>query len=194
MVEFESIRPIIDSLSKQYIGSDYKVDTKAVHGTVELNQIEMLSKRSFPMCMKHTHQKLKETHHLKHMARMQFGLFLKVNFNHNFKLSSFQSSSFSNFNHDFKFLSTIKGIGLNLQDALTFWKSEFTQIMGGDKFEKSYAYNIRHNYGKEGRRADYTPYSCIKIIMSHVAPSDNHGCPFKTYDPGTLEISTKFPH
>jgi hypothetical protein len=44
MVEFESIRPIIDSLSKQYLGSDYKVNTKAVQGTVELSQIDMVKK------------------------------------------------------------------------------------------------------------------------------------------------------
>ena len=36
---------------------------------------------------------------------------------------------------------------------------EFTQKMSSDKFERAYSYNIRHSYGKEGRRADYTPYS-----------------------------------
>ena len=48
--------------------------------------------------------------------------------------------------------------------------------MSGEKFEKSYAYNIRHNYGKEGRRADYTPYSCVKIIMGHVNPGTYREC------------------
>jgi len=49
-----------------------------------------------------------------------------------------------------------------LEDALLFWRTEFTKSMGADKFEKTYAYNIRHNYGKEGKRTDYTPYSCMK--------------------------------
>ena len=36
--------------------------------------------------------------------------------------------------------------------------------MSADKFAREYAYNIRHSYGKEGKRADYTPWSCNKLI------------------------------
>ncbi|XP_052686031.1 DNA primase large subunit-like [Crassostrea angulata] len=81
----------------------------------------------------------------------------------------------------------LKGIGLSLEEALRFWRTEFTKAMDGDKFDKQYSYNIRHNYGKEGKRADYTPYSCNKIIMSNApGPGDNHGCPFRHTDADLL--------
>ena len=56
-----------------------------------------------------------------------------------------------------------------------------------EKFEKQYAYNIRHSYGKEGKRADYTPWGCAKII-NHQPPGQGeyHGCPFKVFDESQL--------
>jgi DNA primase large subunit len=43
---------------------------------------------------------------------------------------------------------------------------------------------------EQGRRKDYTPYNCTKIIMG-TAPGNGeyHGCPFKHYDEGSLSRS-----
>ena len=68
---------------------------------------------------------------------------------------------------------------------MIYWRNSFTKI-GGDKFNKQYAYNVRHNYGKEGKRIDYTPYSCNKIISSSPNNGDYHGCPYKIFDSQNL--------
>lgn len=81
----------------------------------------------------------------------------------------------------------LKGIGVTLEDSLRFWRDEFTKIMDLDKFEKQYAYNVRYNYGKEGSKRNYSPFSCMKIINSSVGPGDCHGCPFKHCDASNLK-------
>lgn len=81
----------------------------------------------------------------------------------------------------------LKGIGVTLEDSLRFWREEFTKIMDLDKFEKQYAYNVRYNYGKEGSKKNYSPYSCMKIISGSVGPGDCHGCPYKHCDVNVLK-------
>lgn len=58
-----------------------------------------------------------------------------------------------------------------------------------DKFDKSYAYNIRYNYGKEGNQTKWTPYSCLKIVSGGGNASEDYGCPFKTND--SIALKTK---
>ena len=71
---------------------------------------------------------------------------------------------------------------MTLEDAVRFWRTEFTKSMPADKFDKQYAYGVRYNYGKEGKRTDYTPYSCMKIITSAPSTGDHHGCPFRHFE------------
>lgn len=81
----------------------------------------------------------------------------------------------------------LKGIGLSYEDSLRMWRAEFTQVMTLDKFVKGYEYNIKHNYAKVGKMADYTPWGCQKLI--HSAPAsegDSKGCPFKNSPPDEL--------
>ncbi|KAG6546025.1 hypothetical protein Mapa_012430 [Marchantia paleacea] len=80
----------------------------------------------------------------------------------------------------------LKGVGLKLEDALNFWRSEFTVKMTTEKFDKEYGYSIRHNFGKEGKRVDYTPYSCMKIITSTPGVGDHHGCPYRHFSQENL--------
>jgi DNA primase large subunit len=70
----------------------------------------------------------------------------------------------------------LKGAGLSLEDALVYFERMFV----GKDFNKEYSYNVRHMYGKEGKRANYPPYNCAKVINSN-APNANehHGCPYK---------------
>jgi DNA primase large subunit len=81
----------------------------------------------------------------------------------------------------------LKGAGLSMDDSLAFFQRHFTTVTG-EQFQKEYSYNIRHMYGKEGKRANYTPYSCTRIILGN-APSSghHHGCPYKHYDVDHLE-------
>ncbi|CAL1578118.1 unnamed protein product [Knipowitschia caucasica] len=152
----ERLQPLLNHLSHAYVGQDYSIQKNV--GKISLEQIDSLSGKSFPLCMKQLHQSLRENHHLRHGGRMQYGLFLK-------------------------------GIGLSLEQALQFWRSEFIRgKVDADKFDKQYAYSIRHMFGKEGRRADYTPYSCMKVILSNMpSQGDYHGCPFRHSDPELLK-------
>ncbi|KAL9380599.1 hypothetical protein Peur_026256 [Populus x canadensis] len=74
---------------------------------------------------------------------------------------------------------TLEGVGLKLDDALAFWKAEFSQKVGAERFDKEYADSIRHNYGREGKRTDYTPYSCQEVFSSTPGVGDHHGCPYR---------------
>jgi len=80
----------------------------------------------------------------------------------------------------------LKGIGMSLEESLHFWQHEFTRTMTPDEFLKRYAYNVRHSYGKEGKRQDYSPFSCARIITAAgpgPEPESAHGCPYKHWKP-----------
>lgn len=129
---------------------------------ITAESLDGLSLKSMPICMRHLHESLKSQHHLKHYGRLQYILFLK-------------------------------GIGLPLEESLRFWRTEFSKgTIPADKFDKEYSYNIRHSYGQEGKRTSYAPYSCLKVITSHMpGANDYHGCPFKHFERNFLHQKLK---
>ncbi len=73
----------------------------------------------------------------------------------------------------------LKSIGLSLEEALLFWRTAFAPKHSADQFAKEYSYNIRHNYGQEGKRANYSSFSCAKICSG--AAGEQAGCPYKHF-------------
>ncbi len=99
-------------------------------------------------------------------------------------------NKFSHLNHygRLQYSLFLKGAGLPLQESLKFFQKKYEKKITLEKFQKEYAYNIRHSYGLEGRRYSYAPYSCNKLIQM-IGPigKECHGCPFKTYSTDNLE-------
>ncbi|KAK6072889.1 eukaryotic and archaeal DNA primase [Seiridium cupressi] len=85
----------------------------------------------------------------------------------------------------------LKGIGLNLEECLIFWRTSFHKLTD-DQFNKDYRYNVRHVYGDVGgdsnrRGGGYSPFSCQKILTEHPpGPGETHGCPYRHFNQENL--------
>ncbi|EOB11710.1 DNA primase large subunit [Nosema bombycis CQ1] len=69
----------------------------------------------------------------------------------------------------------LKGIGMSLEECTEFISSKFS--ISKSDFNKQYLYNIRHNYGLEGKKADYSCYSCQKMAFNKNT-ANKSGCPY----------------
>jgi DNA primase large subunit len=80
----------------------------------------------------------------------------------------------------------LKRIGLSMEDAVTFFGEN--EKGGLEAFKRSsYAYSIRHYYGKEGKHTNYSAMGCTAIIMGAPPSSGScHGCPFRHSDEATI--------
>lgn len=82
-----------------------------------------------------------------------------------------------------------KGIGFEIEESIKIWKSLFVPRCGEAQFSKEYLYNIRHNYGLEGKRVSYDAPPCSRIVNGQGGGSGSdeaHGCPFRHMDPISL--------
>lgn len=126
--------------------------------TLTADMVGPIVEQHAPLCMRHLHATLAQTHHLRHYARLQFSLYLKE-------------------------------LGLPVEEALLFWRRSFS-TMSDDKFNKEHRYNIRHNYGLEGRRLNYPAKSCARILTQDPpGPQDHHGCPFRHFNAANLSAA-----
>jgi len=157
--EDERLIKMLSDLDRRYTGSDDFSGEASDVVTPEMIKPLANDKGCFPMCMRSMQASLEDAHHLKYKARLQYGLFLK-------------------------------GIGLSMDDAIRFFRGEFTKShVDPEKFDKEYTYGIRYNYGKEGKKVNWAPWNCMRIIMESVGPGENHGCPYKHHDPDVLRAA-----
>lgn len=80
------------------------------------------------------------------------------------------------YNDRLKYGLFLKWIGMSFPDSMIFWERSMYSVPPST-FKREYSYNIRYNYGLEGKRKDFPPWSC-RDILSRDYPAGNHGCPF----------------
>jgi DNA primase large subunit len=61
--------------------------------------------------------------------------------------------------------------------------------ISGEKFEREYAYNFKHQYGEAGSRIKYKPFCCQQLIHSSPDTSGTAGCAYKHYRPADLQTA-----
>ena len=146
------MRPILESVRQHHV-ADMNKSSAFDSDTFERISLNQLNESlpAMPLCMQNMIQKLRQHHHLRYSARLQLGVFLK-------------------------------GCGLTMEESLHFWRVEFGKgTIDSSKFEKQYAYNIRHHYGKEGKRQNLKPFPCMKIISDRPGPGEYNGCPYREF-------------
>ncbi|KEG13732.1 DNA primase large subunit [Trypanosoma grayi] len=157
--ERETVMCMLDTFLEHFVSDPVCAMQEAASGAIGAGDVRRLAETHFPLCMRQVDEHLRREGHLKHYGRLTYGLFLKA-------------------------------IGLSLQDSLTLFASLMTQKGGGgngESFAKtSYGYNIRHNYGMEGKKTSYSSMSCATLLglPPVVDRFDCHGCPFRFKDEG----------
>lgn len=69
----------------------------------------------------------------------------------------------------------LKECGVGVDECIQLMRSIFDVSM--EVFNKEYLYSIRHNYGLEGKKANYSSFTCKKIVTLESDPNV-FGCPF----------------
>ncbi|CAD8210871.1 unnamed protein product [Paramecium pentaurelia] len=80
-----------------------------------------------------------------------------------------------------------KSAGMKISETVKYMKMQFQQKISEQEFDKQYSYNIRHNYGLEGKRENYQCYSCTYNMKQNPGNDEYHGCPIKNFNSDVLE-------
>jgi DNA primase large subunit len=81
----------------------------------------------------------------------------------------------------------LKGVGLDVKETIRLFTNELKKTGKGEKQVKEYVYYIEHMYGIQGKKTDYTPWSCQKIMgKASPAMNESYGCPFVYYSDKAL--------
>jgi len=131
---------------------------------LSLVNFETLLKRSLPPCMRWTVEAQRDQKkRLKHQGKLQLRPFLRE-------------------------------AGFDLKQSLSWWRQEVTRDPEVDesKFEKNFAYDIEHAYGKKGHMKGQNAFGCASVIGFPLATAGQvHGCPFKSMDRDMLKTVLK---
>ncbi|KAG8863375.1 hypothetical protein FRB96_008867 [Tulasnella sp. 330] len=110
--EDDRLIPILEHLSRGFLAgvtSEYNSGDEVADGDrVTAEMVEEMSRKHWPMCMRNLQEQLKRDKHLKHYARLQYGLFLKgvgmsVEEAMIFWRKSFSSVSDDKFNKEYRY-------------------------------------------------------------------------------------------
>ncbi|MFX1514255.1 MAG: hypothetical protein ACFFCQ_16900 [Promethearchaeota archaeon] len=122
---------------ENFLREQIKIQTRYQFIDLQLTGVDQI-KNQFPPCMKSLWLTFENTGHLPHGQRLQLGFFLKA-------------------------------IGMSLEEQLHFWyeKSVDNVGMSFNEFNRRIGYQIRHMYGLEGSKIDYSVPKCDTCITSY---------------------------
>ncbi|KAH0576508.1 DNA-directed DNA polymerase alpha, DNA primase subunit [Spironucleus salmonicida] len=109
----------------------------------------VIQQKKIPLCAVRLIREMQKNAHLQYQGRLQLTTFLR-------------------------------DAGMSMEETILLFQSAFTA--GGkitiDKFNKEYAYNIKHVYGQVGARKGAHCSGCERIIDQIPGKGQYHGCPF----------------
>lgn len=102
------------------------------------------------------------------------------------------ASRFQFFPLQIQYTLFLKALGMPVAEAVQFWKNEYSRPPSSHHCNKNgqswgkdggrYVYNIRHLYGLEGSRRNYSAHCCAALQAKSLSLGDDGGCPFRHFD------------